>query len=147
MSSPQLSPTCPWYFTKTFSRPVHALAILEVPQKMPHTHLVPRAAHDGWEDSAWGVIASKASLAQPGAIVTDQSSCLLFTHDGARRWWESEHLEEEKQKNIRNPGCSKYSGTRLNPACPTAEAPGQSCRAGHNLDPAQRCTETQPPLL
>lgn len=48
---------------------------------------MPRPPHDGGEDSSRGVITGKASFAEPGAVVTDQSSGLLLAHGGAGRGW------------------------------------------------------------
>lgn len=42
-------------------------------------------SHDGGEDCARGVIASKASLAEPRAIIANQGRCLLFTHGFDKR--------------------------------------------------------------
>lgn len=50
------------------------------PRVQISTHLVARAAHDGREDSPWGIISCKAGLAQARAIVTHKCSGLLFTH-------------------------------------------------------------------
>lgn len=47
----------------------------------PHVYLVPRAAHDGWENSPGGIISGKARLDQPRAVVAHQRGGLLVvTH-------------------------------------------------------------------
>merc|ERR1719147_546509 len=48
-----------------------------------HYTLVARTTNNGGEDSPGGVISSKASLAHAGAIVNNQSSNVLVTHDVA----------------------------------------------------------------
>ena len=40
------------------------------------------ASNDGWEDSSWGVITSKASFAHTRAIVYDKSGNVFVTHLG-----------------------------------------------------------------
>merc|ERR1712026_387903 len=45
-----------------------------------HHTLVPWATNDGGEDSPGGVITGKTGLAHAGAIVNDQSGCVLVTH-------------------------------------------------------------------
>merc|ERR1712002_598499 len=50
---------------------------------LPHSHhhsLMSRPSNDGWEDSSWSVITSKASLAHSGAIADHQSCNLVVTH-------------------------------------------------------------------
>ena len=44
------------------------------------TYLVPWATNDGGEDSPGGVITGETGLAHAGAIVNDQSGCVLVTH-------------------------------------------------------------------
>ena len=48
------------------------------------TYLVPWATNDGGEDSPGGVITGETGLAHAGAIVNDQSGCVLVTH---LDWW------------------------------------------------------------
>ena len=43
-------------------------------------YLVPWATNDGWEDGPGGVITGETGLAHAGAIVNDQSGCVLVTH-------------------------------------------------------------------
>merc|ERR1711887_287895 len=45
-----------------------------------HDTLVTWASNDGWEDSSWGVITSKASFAHTRAIVYDKSGNVFVTH-------------------------------------------------------------------
>merc|ERR1712156_331183 len=45
-----------------------------------HHTLVPWATNDGGEDSPGGVITGETGLAHAGAIVNDQSGCVLVTH-------------------------------------------------------------------
>ena len=45
-------------------------------------YLVTWASNDGWEDSSWGVITSKASFAHTRAIVYDKSGNVFVTHLG-----------------------------------------------------------------
>merc|ERR1711892_327406 len=45
-----------------------------------HDSLVPGSSNNGRENSPWGVISSKASLAHAGAIVTHKSSNVFVTH-------------------------------------------------------------------
>merc|ERR1719362_2409961 len=47
-----------------------------------HDTLVTWASNDGWEDSSWGVITSKASFAHTRAIVYDKSGNVFVTHLG-----------------------------------------------------------------
>merc|ERR1711894_455877 len=47
-----------------------------------HDTLVPWATNDGREDSPGGVITGETGLAHAGAIVNDQSGCVLVTHLG-----------------------------------------------------------------
>merc|ERR1712226_1052416 len=49
-----------------------------------HDTLVPWATNDGGEDSPGGVITGETGLAHAGAIVNDQSGCVLVTH---LDWW------------------------------------------------------------
>merc|ERR1712165_287445 len=47
-----------------------------------HDTPVTWASNDGWEDSSWGVITSKASFAHTRAIVYDKSGNVFVTHVG-----------------------------------------------------------------
>merc|ERR1712186_270146 len=47
-----------------------------------HDSLMTGAANDGGEDSSGGVISGEASLAHAGAVVDDQGSNIIVTHDG-----------------------------------------------------------------
>merc|ERR1719337_629648 len=49
-----------------------------------HHTLVPWATNDGGEDGPGGVITGETGLAHAGAIVNDQSGCVLVTH---LDWW------------------------------------------------------------
>merc|ERR1712141_888985 len=47
-----------------------------------HDTLMTWASNNGWEDSSWGVITSKASFAHTRAIVYDKSGNVFVTHLG-----------------------------------------------------------------